>query len=185
MDTKKCSGCKRAKLRTEFSVRKASVDGLKSQCKECIAGAARDKRAWIRENHVCSVKDCGLEAYCLKPMILCSMHRSRQLTKGDVGDAKSTRNARGSGANYINSDGYRIIGTRGNTMLEHRWVMEQHLGRKLLPNENVHHVNGDRADNRLENLELWNTSQPPGQRVEDKVAWALEIIALYSPEVLL
>lgn len=68
--------------------------------------------------------------------------------------------------------------------LQHRRFMEDHLGRALLPNENVHHINGDRSDNRLENLELWSTSQPSGQRVEDKVAWAVETLALYRPEAL-
>lgn len=50
---------------------------------------------------------------------------------------------------------YRQIKTPdGRRMLEHRWVMEQHIGRKLLRSEQVHHINHDRLDNRIENLEL-------------------------------
>lgn len=67
---------------------------------------------------------------------------------------------------------------------EHRVVMERALGRALLPHEDVHHINGVRSDNRLENLELWSHSQPRGQRVEDKVSWAIELLETYSPHVL-
>jgi hypothetical protein len=58
--------------------------------------------------------------------------------------------------------------------------MEAAIGRELFPEENVHHINGDRADNRIENLELWSRSQPSGQRVEDKLAWAHEIVERYA-----
>jgi hypothetical protein len=58
--------------------------------------------------------------------------------------------------------------------------MESHIGRPLTLNENVHHLNGDRGDNRIENLELWSTRQPKGQRIPDKVQFAIEILAQYG-----
>jgi len=67
---------------------------------------------------------------------------------------------------------------------EHTLVMSEHLDRPLLPHENVHHINGQRADNRLGNLELWSSKQPRGQRVDDKVEFAIEILQLYRPELL-
>jgi hypothetical protein len=63
---------------------------------------------------------------------------------------------------------------------EHRAVMERLLGRPLRAGENVHHRNGVRSDNRPENLELWIKHQPNGGRVDDVLAWAREIVALYG-----
>lgn len=119
------------------------------------------------------------------------MHYKRKSATGDVGTAASRsptythRNPQST--RMVNSQGYVEIKVPGHVQakatgwaLEHRVVMSDRLGRRLLREENVHHINGDRLDNRLENLELWSSSQPWGQRVVDKVAWAREIIALYG-----
>lgn len=68
-------------------------------------------------------------------------------------------------------------------MFEHRLVMEQHLGRELLPDETVHHINGIRHDNRLENLELM-IIHPLGQRVADLLPWAKGLLKRYDPNSL-
>lgn len=67
---------------------------------------------------------------------------------------------------------------------EHRYIMSEFLKRPLKNHENVHHVNGDRIDNRIENLELWSKSQPSGQRVEDKIKWSIEFLSQYGYEVI-
>lgn len=64
--------------------------------------------------------------------------------------------------------GTKCSGNRYRWMLQHRYVMQQMLGRPLIKGENVHHINGMKSDNRPENLELWKRSQPSGVRVSDQ-----------------
>lgn len=60
---------------------------------------------------------------------------------------------------------------RRGYILQHRYVMEQMIGRYLLSQERVHHKNGDKKDNHPENLELWTLrhKDPPGVRISDAI----------------
>lgn len=142
-------------------------------------------RAEIRErvSVICTVEGCEKETI---GQGLCSMHYERKRRGRPLGDATPRRAANGEGCTM--ESGYRIVAGK----LEHRALMEQMLGRPLLSTETVHHVNGQRADNRITgvldenfrsgNLELWDCAQPYGQRVADKLTYAKELIGQYEPD---
>src|ERR1051326_5026920 len=132
-----------------WTTRKGSRTGVLKNCEWC----GKEIYAWpskAERTRFCS-PDC---------------HNKSRMTDPDAG-------------RYIDKrKGYAYVTTtklaRGNKirgryrMLEHRYVMAQHLGRDLLPTESVHHKNGDRSDNRIENLELFVTrGHVKGQRTTE------------------
>ena len=134
----------------------------------------------------CSVFNCARPRVGSK--IYCSAHEQR--LRNGIALEKPLQNRNipiGAKRFSANQQGYVEIKVgkatsrrHGGWMLEHRYVMEQHIGRPLYKHENVHHLNGIKDDNRLDNLELWSSSQPSGQRVADKVDWAAGFLQEYG-----
>ncbi len=135
--------------------------------------------------------DCGGEAV----VAAYTLRNGRRKSCGCLGNPLIAGNSLRKGRLHFRWRGGRTLTTSGyvhiyapehhkhskdNYVLEHVLVMERMLGRDLYSGENVHHKNGVKTDNRPENLELWVTKQPYGQRPSDLVRWAKEILARYD-----
>lgn len=145
-----------------------------------------DETPLRKPGRLCSVEGCERPH---KTRGYCAAHYKRVLKHGHPQADKPIKEAKGEGT--VSHHGYRHVPvpeelrhlTGGIVWIaEHRLVMAQHLGRALTSDEQVHHINGDRLDNRIENLELWSTSHPSGKRVEDLLVFAQVIIDRYGDE---
>lgn len=172
-DNKVCSKCGSSKPLDEFYCYDKAKQRLRGDCKTCTSHLNL-KRA---NTKVFMCVDCGGR------VTRKSTGRCRSCFK-----EKRQRDAASTPINWKIDPRYGyVIGEKtiyGNCTryLQHRYVMEQHLGRKLTNDETVHHINGIRSDNRIENLELWSSRHPSGQRVQDLIEWAKEILRTYESE---
>lgn len=160
--------------RSENCYRPVRSNGL---CNSHYSKSLKSKAADVP----CVVVGCNKPGFQLK---MCQAHYKR-----DYRERNGLLKPRGPKLPIPYGDGYMAIWEpdHPNAMKQgyvqmHVKVMSDYLGRPLRKGENVHHKNGVRDDNRPENLELWVSKQPPGQRVEDLVSFARDILSIYGEE---
>lgn len=136
--------------------------------------------------------DCGNESEVIAYQLTSGKTKSCGCLKKQTNKNRSGKNHHNwKGGRHKSSEGYVKVLEYGHPnshkngyIREHVLVMSNHIGRPLMEKETVHHKNGIKDDNRIENLELWSCDHPSGQRIQDKVDWCVDFLKKYAPEKL-
>ena len=176
---KVCSSCKEKKVIEGFSKNKNRKDGLQDHCKKCFSEYNNSPRQKARRKQYKGAyrKTEKYKAYMKEYMKEYSKTQRRlRGIKERKGPALRTTNG---GYVYIYKPDHPNSGARGYVR-EHIYIMSGKIGRSLGKKETVHHKNGIKDDNRLEDLELWTSSHPSGQRVSDVIEFCEWYLAKYK-----
>lgn len=113
---------------------------------------------WGRRNRRLANRRCLECGYAFRPLDRAQRYCSRPCArKKNGGQNRKPETWWTNSKGYI--EGKVWISGKQVRMKKHRWIYEQYLGRPLMPTENIHHVNGNKQDNRLENLQLMQHGQ--------------------------
>lgn len=166
-----CKGCGKdfevvgSRMKT-YSARKGQT------AKFCSKTCYDNSRRIAAPQKVC--EGCG-KTFVLKKFARGNYNHGQKNCSRSCGHSKPDREK-----GFVDRHGYVVITRRGKQLQEHRLVMEKKIGRPLYAEETVHHINGQRADNRIENLELWSSRHGKGQRVEDKIEFCRTFLRDYG-----
>jgi len=191
--TKSCGCLKREKAAISCSARKLDLTGRRFGRLTALRPAAEQlervgDRPRTRTRWFCECDCGGNKIVTTRELVIGHTKSCGCLAKESRASRFGEKSPAWRGGKYKGVGGYIKVlkedrrGQRQKYEPEHVAVMAKHIGRPLLPNETVHHKNGIRDDNRLENLELWCSMHPFGQRVTDLVAFAVATLEQYAPE---
>ncbi len=99
-------------------------------------------------------KALGHPLYCQE-----KLDRNTEVIRARSHELSGSNHPNWKGGHKSKDSGYRIVYHNGKRYPEHRFVMEQHLGRPLLTEEVVHHIDGNRANNVISNLVILTASE--------------------------
>lgn len=175
-----CTGCGRLLDVKSFNKDRTRKDGLDHICRQCR------KKLYNVSRVTSHCKGCGKEI-CHRPDRIKEFCRTCATVRFNSTRTRE-KNPKWVGGKIRSTNGYVLVydgehprAGKSGYVLEHIIVAEKKIGRPLKDSETVHHKNGIRHDNSPGNLEVWASSHPSGQRVEDLVAW---VVDNYKEEVI-